>query len=163
MLKFTLGTSTCQQHVPGLTLLGIRVAIRTKDIPTLIFDVAYFRTHGFDSEALKLALSIAVTLRHNQKRDHAQWLNNKENYAKFNCTASGVARKPGHTSYEGWIGHSLNPIGILFNTLVEPCLYPDQDSGRLGHHLDLIPCKNLSNFPLFRKFGEFFHNILGAN
>ena len=101
-----------------------------------------FRTHGFDSEALKLALSIAVTLRHNQKRDHAQWLNNKENYAKFNCTASGVARKPGHASYEGWIGHSLNPIGILFNTLVEPCLYPDQDSGRLGHHLDLIPCKN---------------------
>ncbi len=114
-------------------------------LPTACARIDALRTHGFDSEALKLALSIAVTLRHNQKRDHAQWLNNKENYAKFKCTASGVARKPGHACYESWIGHSLNPIGILFNTLVEPCLYPDQDSGRLGHHLDLIPAENSEN------------------
>ena len=131
-------------------------------LPTACARIDALRTHGFDSEALKLALSIAVTLRHNQKRDHAQWLNNKENYGKFKWTASGVARKPGHACYESWIGHSLNPIGILFNTLVEPCLYPDQDTGRLGHHLDLIPAENegstttptsSSNSPL-----RFFHH-----
>ena len=79
--------------------------------------------------------AIARTLRHNQSKAHKHWMDNQLQYSGLYCTSSGVARKPGFASFEGWIGHPLNPVGCLFNTLVEACVVPE-DKPRLSHHLD---------------------------
>ena len=105
-------------------------------IPTACARIDALKTHGYDAEALKLAVAIARTMKHNQAVAHQHWIENKTNYTRLDCTASGVARKPGFASWDGWIGHALNPIGCLFNTLAEPCILPE-DKSRLSHHLDL--------------------------
>ena len=40
---------------------------------------------------------------------------------KDNCHASSLASPP---STEGWVGHPLDPIGCLFDTLLEASLAP---------------------------------------
>ena len=107
-------------------------------VPTACARVDALKTHGYDEDALKLAVAVARTLKHNQSVSHKHWLQNQENYATMQWSASGVARKPAFACPQGWIGHALNPLGCLFNTLVEPCILPD-DKPRLGCHLELSP------------------------
>ena len=107
-------------------------------IPTACARIDALKTHGYEAEALRLAVTIAKTMRQNQALAHSHWVQNSENFSRIQWTASGVARKPAFASYQGWVGHALNPMGCLFNTLLEPCLLPD-DKSRLGHHLDLGP------------------------
>ena len=54
------------------------------------------RTHGFHRESLRLAVAVARTMKTRQLDPSPVW--------------------------EGWIGHTLNPIGCLFDTLIEPGL-----------------------------------------
>ncbi len=44
-------------------------------------------------------------------------------------------RSPYYANQEGWIGHSLDPIGCLFDTLSEVCLTPEERRNS-PHHLD---------------------------
>ena len=46
-------------------------------------------------------------------------------------------REEAYTCYEGWIGHSLDPIGCLFDTLSEVCLTPEERRSN-PHHLDPV-------------------------
>ena len=64
----------------------------------------------------------------------SHWKQQQENILK-ECTPTGVAKKPGHASWEGWIGHALNPIGCLFDVLTEPGL-SSEDRTRVPHFLD---------------------------
>jgi hypothetical protein len=105
-------------------------------IPTACARIDALKTHGYDVEALRLAVSIARTMKHNQNVAYTHWVQNHSHYKNLDCTTSGVARNPGFASWEGWMGHALNPIGCLFNTLVETCVLPG-DKGKLVHHLDL--------------------------
>ena len=106
-------------------------------LPTACARIDALKTHGYDPEALNLAIVVAKTLRHNQNLAHSHWLQNRDEYLdSMQLTVSGVARKPAFACTQGWIGHALNPLGCLFNTLVEPCLLPE-DRLRLGCHLDL--------------------------
>ena len=106
-------------------------------VPTACARIDALKTHGYNEEALRLALAVARTLQHNQNVAHAHWQQNQDNYSSsMQWSVSGVARKPAFACPQGWIGHALNPVGCLFNTLVEPCILPD-DKPRLGCHLDL--------------------------
>ena len=108
-------------------------------VPTACARIDALKTHGYDEDALKLAVAVARTLKHNQKEAHSHWLQNQDNFStNMQWSTSGVARKPAFACPQGWIGHALNPLGCLFNTLVEPCILPD-DKPRLGCHLDLAP------------------------
>jgi hypothetical protein len=53
------------------------------------------------------------------------------------CTPTGVAKKPGHASWEGWIGHALNPIGCLFDALTEPSLSTEEKT-KIPHYLEQV-------------------------
>ena len=104
-------------------------------LPTACARIDALKTHGYDDEALRLAVAISRTLRQNQSQAYKHWTDNRQQFSGLYCTTSGVARKPGFASLEGWIGHALNPIGCLFNTLIEACIIPE-DKSRLSHHLD---------------------------
>ena len=57
------------------------------------------------------------------------------------ASSKGLVTSNCYTSWEGWIGHSLNPIGCLFETLAEACVVPE-DKSKLAtmvhHHSDLL-------------------------
>lgn len=72
-------------------------------------------------------------MKQNQLIAQAHWKHQQNNIVK-ECSETGVTRKPGYASWEGWIGHSLNPIGCLFDTLSEVCLSAE-DRAKLSHHL----------------------------
>ena len=103
-------------------------------IPTACARVDALRSHGYTSEALRLAVAIVRTMKRNQQLALTHWRKQCHKILK-NCTKSGVARRPGYASWEGWIGHPMDPIGALFDTLTEASLIPE-DRGRMGFHLD---------------------------
>ena len=84
----------------------------------------FHRSHEYSSEALRLVVAIVRTLKHNQVCAPAQWKTHQTDLLK-DCTVTGVVKKLGYASWEGWIRHSLNPIGCLFDTLTEACLIPE--------------------------------------
>ena len=103
-------------------------------VPTACARVDALRSHGYNSEALRLAVSIVRTMKRNQQLAIVHWRKQSHKILK-NCTMSGVARRAGYASWEGWIGHPMDPIGALFETLAEASLVPE-DRGRMGFHLD---------------------------
>ena len=103
-------------------------------IPTACARVDALRSHGYFSEALRLAVAIVRTMKRNQQLAMTHWRKQSHKILK-NCTKSGVARNPGYASWEGWIGHPMDPIGALYDTLTEASLMPE-DRGRMGFHLD---------------------------
>ena len=92
------------------------------------------RSHGYTTEALRLAVSIVRTMKRTQLIAQSHWKRQQESILQ-ECTPTGVAKKPGHASWEGWIGHALNPIGCLFDVLTEPGL-SSEDRTRVPHFLD---------------------------
>ena len=103
-------------------------------IPTACARVDALRSHGYTTEALRLAVSVVRTMKRTQLIAKSHWKQQQENILK-ECTPTGVAKKPGHASWEGWIGHALNPIGCLFDVLTEPGL-SSEDRTRVPHFLD---------------------------
>ncbi len=103
-------------------------------VPTAAARVEALKTHGYDAEALRLAASIAKSMKQRQALAFESW---KKVSSSATIEASGVSRTSGsslHVSYDGWIGHSLNPIGCLFDILSEACVVTE-DKSKLTHHM----------------------------
>ena len=103
-------------------------------LPTASARVDALRSHGYFTEALRLSVAIVRTMKRNQQLAMTHWRKQSQKILK-NCTKSGVASNPGYASWEGWIGHPMDPIGALYDTLTEASLMPE-DRGRMGFHLD---------------------------
>ena len=103
-------------------------------LPTACARVDALRSHGYFTEALRLCVAIVRTMKRNQQLAMSHWRKQSHKILK-NCTKSGVASNPGYASWEGWIGHPMDPIGALYDTLTEASLMPE-DRGRMGFHLD---------------------------
>jgi len=107
-------------------------------VPTACARVDALRSHGYTVEALRLAISIVRTLKQGQLQGQQRW---EEQQARLllNCTTSSVARNSAHvpSAAEGWIGHPLDPIGCLFDTLAEASLLPD-DQNRSHYYFDSV-------------------------
>merc|ERR1712223_343757 len=50
-------------------------------VPTACARIDALKTHGYDEDALKLAVAVARTLKHNQKEAHSHWLQNQDNFS----------------------------------------------------------------------------------
>lgn len=103
-------------------------------VPTACARVDALRSHGYFSEALRLSVAIVRTMKRNQSVAMSHWRKQCHRVIK-QCTKSGVARNPGYASWEGWIGHPMDPVGALYDILTEASLMPE-DRGRMGFHLD---------------------------
>ena len=108
--------------------------IWAEHVPTACARVDALRSHGYFSEALRLSVAIVRTMKRNQSLAMSHWRKQCHRVVK-QCTKSGVARSPGHASWEGWVGHPMDPIGALYDILTEASLLPE-DRGRMGFHLD---------------------------
>jgi hypothetical protein len=101
----------------------------SEHVPTACARVDALRSHGYTAEALRLAIAIVRTLKQGQIQSQQRWQDQQDRLL-VNCTSSGVARNIAQvpSATEGWIGHPLDPIGCLFDTLAEASLMPDDQS-----------------------------------
>lgn len=113
-------------------LFFVTIFIGTEHVPTACARVDALRSHGYTVEALRLAVSIIRTLKQDQLQSQQRW-DEQQSRSSVKCTGSSVARNPAlvPSAAEGWIGHPLDPIGCLFDTLAEASLVPD-DQNRGG-------------------------------
>ena len=109
-------------------------------IPTAAARVDALKTHGLDKEAVRLAVAVVRTMKYNQLIAYTHWQQQQHGQVAV-AAAAAAALGPHHpslcyTSWEGWIGHSLNPVGCLFETLAEACIVPE-DRAKTSplHHL----------------------------
>ncbi|XP_043244251.1 zinc finger SWIM domain-containing protein 4-like [Amphibalanus amphitrite] len=93
-------------------------------LPTACARVNALRSHGYTREALRLATSIVRTLKLSQLQAQHRWEEEKAHVLP-RCSFSGVAQSPTHACQEGWVGHPLDPVGALFDTLAEASVLPD--------------------------------------
>jgi len=85
--------------------------------------VEALRSHGRAKEATLLAASIARAMRRNQISAEEKWTE------KINSSAP-KEKEESFVYSEAWIGHPLDPLGVLFDTLVEGC--PEASISRLS-------------------------------
>ena len=70
-------------------------------IPTACARVDALRSHGYTTEALRLAVAIVRTMKRTQLIAQSHWKRQQESILQ-ECTPTGVAKKPGmHASWEG--------------------------------------------------------------
>lgn len=103
-------------------------------VPTACARVDALRAHGYSGEALRLAVAIVRTMKRSQQLALQHWRKQSGKVLKT-CSKAGVSRRPGYASWEAWVGHPMDPIGALFDTLAEASLV-SEDRGRMGFHLD---------------------------
>ncbi|XP_023225369.1 zinc finger SWIM domain-containing protein 4-like [Centruroides sculpturatus] len=96
-------------------------------IPTACARVEALRSHGYQQEALRLAVAIVRTMKRQQREWQCRWQTEQER-GVVSCSSSGITNHPLHCNTEGWIGHPLDPVGSLFDTLAESSLLPDAKS-----------------------------------
>ncbi|KAK0052119.1 zinc finger SWIM domain-containing protein 5-like isoform X1 [Biomphalaria pfeifferi] len=109
-------------------------------VPTACARVDALRSHGYTKEALRLAVAIVRTMK---SAAVANWENStqenlyKSTSSSCSCCLHSCGRR--HPPYNpvGWIGHPLDPIGVLFDTLCEACVVADDVSQEfLSRHLN---------------------------
>ncbi len=96
------------------------------------------RSHGYMREALRLAVVIVRTLKQRQRQQQQlyQQMLDKGPYgwksisssSRYSSRRSTTHRTDATATCEGWIGHSLDPVGCLFDTLTEASIIPDDNN-----------------------------------
>ncbi|ESP05158.1 hypothetical protein LOTGIDRAFT_208096 [Lottia gigantea] len=96
-------------------------------IPTSCARVDALKSHGYTRKALRLAVTIVRTMQAEQLINLER---KKTQSGSSRSSSSRSTRSPPPSNAEGWVGHPLDPIGVLFDTLLEACT----DDGRGGEN-----------------------------
>ncbi|KAL4235965.1 Zinc finger SWIM domain-containing protein 6 [Mactra antiquata] len=86
-------------------------------LPTACARVDALRSHGYSDEGLRLAVVIVQTLKH-QQRVHLEKHKIEMEGMPSSSRGSGTSFLV-QTNMEAWVGHPLDPISVLFDTLLE--------------------------------------------
>ncbi|GFR94922.1 zinc finger SWIM domain-containing protein 5 [Elysia marginata] len=100
-------------------------------VPTACARVDALRSHGYVREALRLSVAIVRTMKAAVVTNRENWIcENGSKSIGSSCTCSLHTCGNRETPYTsvGWIGHPLDPVGVLFDTLCEACLVADDVS-----------------------------------
>ncbi|PIK37660.1 putative zinc finger SWIM domain-containing protein 5 isoform X1 [Apostichopus japonicus] len=106
--------------------------------PTACARVDALRSHGYTREALRLAVSIIRHLKKVQKdylrqikqgSRKSKYRKSVQNSSVLNDLSNGLfgSTSSSRAAPEAWVGHPLNPIGCLINTLLEASTVPEED------------------------------------
>lgn len=72
-------------------------------------------------------MAIVRTMKRQQREWQCRW-QTEQDRGGIPCSSSGITPHPIHSNTEGWIGHPLDPIGSLFDTLAEASLVAETKS-----------------------------------
>ncbi|XP_070195342.1 zinc finger SWIM domain-containing protein 5-like [Littorina saxatilis] len=128
----------------------------SEHLPTACARVDALRSHGHIKEALRLAVAIVRTMK--AKLATCQASCHKKHTQPFDRSSSALwngasssSRTP--TNSTAWVGHPLDPIGVLFDTLAEACVASEDQLPEISsRHLSIEPSgenrKRLHHIPV---------------
>lgn len=120
-----------------------------EDVPMAAARVDALRAHGYPQEALQLAVAVARGMKEEQleKVYEMEALLEKfteDDIAEKLCEES--TEKDGFI--EGWIGHQLDPIVVLYDTLTEEAMGSQEGESEFNNSTEFNDVKNVTNIPL---------------
>lgn len=120
-----------------------------EDVPMAAARVDALRAHGYPQEALRLAVAVARGMKEEQleKVNEMEALLEKfseDDIAEKLCNES--TERDGFI--EGWIGHQLDPIVVLYDTLIEEAIGPQDSESEFEGSTECNEVKNVTNVPL---------------
>ncbi|GLG97797.1 Zinc finger protein SWIM domain-containing protein, putative [Gryllus bimaculatus] len=133
-------------------------------LPTCAARVDALRSHGHRLAALRLAVAVVRTMKQQQLIAQRRWHESQQQQQHLRGSSSGHSSHavagslatpctsrctgippplpplpPATNSWgEGWVGHPLDPIGCLFDTLAEASLVPDDQTPRAPSYFDPV-------------------------
>ncbi|XP_066143681.1 zinc finger SWIM domain-containing protein 5-like isoform X1 [Euwallacea fornicatus] len=159
-LKNVLSSDTYCSHVPdnsnsnGSFNSQGQPLWNAESIPWCAARVDSLRSHGHSEAALRLAVSVVRTMKQQQLQAQRQWHESQQQKAGTSsqqpkactsrCQGACMSSSCSTTSasapanQDGWVGHPLDPIGCLFDTLADASTIPDDQRPRTPSYLDLV-------------------------
>ncbi|XP_069694798.1 zinc finger SWIM domain-containing protein 5-like [Periplaneta americana] len=139
-------------------------------LPTCAARVDALRSHGHQGAALRLAVAVVRTMKQQQLVAQRRWHESQQQQQQQHrsgassssanlatpctsrCTgaqASSAAPSPVVPSSctgwgDGWVGHPLDPVGCLFDTLADASLIPDDQTPRTPSYFDPVGVEDTS-------------------
>ena len=118
-------------------------------LPTCAARVDALRSHGHQGAALRLAVAVVRTMKQQQLVAQRRWHESQQQH-RNGATTSSTANLPTPCTSrctttatsapvvpnsctgwgDGWVGHPLDPVGCLFDTLADASLIPDDQTPR---------------------------------
>lgn len=114
-------------------------------MPTCAARVDALRSHGHQGAALRLAVAVVRTMKQQQLAAQRRWHDSQQHHHRPTATSMPtpctsrcpsvpvpmtVPQQGGAGWGDGWVGHPLDPVGCLFDTLAEASLIPDDQVPR---------------------------------
>ncbi|XP_068083450.1 zinc finger SWIM domain-containing protein 5 [Anabrus simplex] len=161
-LKHILSSDTYCSHVPDSSLTSGSFnsqgqPLWHEPLPTCAARVDALRSHGHQSAALRLAVSVVRTMKQQQLIAQRRWHESQQQLRNgggttnlptpctSRCTGAVPPLLPSCNGWgDGWVGHPLDPVGCLFDTLAEASLIPDDQTPRLPSYFDPVGVEDTS-------------------
>ncbi|EDO48139.1 predicted protein [Nematostella vectensis] len=106
----------------------------TEDVPVAAARVDALRAHGYPTEALRLAVAVARGMKEEQAHKFHKMEELEERYGEEELETRLYEESPGEETVEGWIGHALDPIVVLYDTLLEASTEDQSDIEELDSY-----------------------------
>ncbi len=107
----------------------------SEHVPTACARVDSLRAHGYRKEALALAVSVVRSIKHWQKRRLRDFSCKLKRFLIFFSNILWLFSEEiiililGSHAPDGWIGHPLDPVNCLFDTMASASEIRHTDSG----------------------------------
>lgn len=107
------------------------------------------RAHGYPQEALRLAVAVARGMKEEQLEKVYEMEALLEKFAEEDIAEKLCDESTERDEFiEGWIGHQLDPIVVLYDTLVEEAIGPQESDSDLKDNTEFDVVRNVTNVPL---------------
>lgn len=155
-LKNILSSDAYCSHVPDNSSSGTFNSqgqpLWNEAIPLCAARVDSLRSHGHLEAALRLAVSVVRTMKQQQLVAQRKWHESQQSGSTSKSTYTTckpcTSRCNGQCSmicpttsanapanHDGWVGHPLDPVGCLFDTLSDASIVPDDQRSRTPSYL----------------------------
>ncbi|KAJ8925672.1 hypothetical protein NQ315_009518 [Exocentrus adspersus] len=169
-LKNILSSDTYCSHVPDTSSSGSFNSqgqpLWHEPIPLCASRVDSLRSHGHMEAALRLAVSVVRTMKQQQLVAQRKWHESQQNSSssssktqssckltactsrcqgQCNSNSCSTTSINAPTNLDGWVGHPLDPVGCLFDTLADASVIPENERPRTPSYLDAVSMEDQHN------------------
>ena len=107
------------------------------------------RAHGYPQEALRLAVAVARGMKEEQLEKVYEMEALLEKFSEDDIAEKLCDESTERDGFiEGWIGHQLDPIVVLYDTLIEEAIGPQDSESEFEGSTECNEVKNVTNVPL---------------
>lgn len=121
-----------------------------EDVPMAAARVDALRAHGYPQEGLRLAVAVARGMKEKQLDKVHEMETLLESFDEEDIEDKLCDERSEKDKFiEGWIGHQLDPIVVLYDTLIEEAIGPQDNDCELKDGADILPdLRTFSKIPL---------------